>query len=267
MRYVLSLSMLLCAHIFVSAQQPIAEAELSFAAMARDSGVRSAFLHYLDTASVTFSKGSIHNGHQQWLQLPEQHFQLLWKPVYYYTALSGNTGFTTGPYEVKAPGSNDVSQAGQFSSIWQKDAAGNWKVLVDIGVTTPTSNYGTVTPCQKANVSGLPSSIGDIREVESLFLKAYQTAGNLAFSEYITDATWFNLEGYPPLHDSTSIMQAMGQQHENITFKPVSGGLSDDRDLGYVYGYTLEGTKRNNYMRVWNHTRAGWKIILQIIQW
>ena len=235
MRYLLSLSFILCTSTFAFAQRPVAAAELSFAAMARDSCVRSAFLHFLDSAAFSFSKYTIHNVHQQWLQLPEPQIQLVGKSVYHNLTLSGNTGFTTSPSEEKATGSSQTASSTSPNSI--------------------------------ATISALPSAIGEISEVESLFLKDYQTAGNLAFSEYITDATWFNLEGYPPLHDSTSIMEAIGELHNNITFKPVAGGLSEDKDLGYVYGYTLEGTKRNNYMRIWFRTSAGWKIILQIIQW
>ncbi|MBV8251280.1 MAG: hypothetical protein JO154_01635 [Chitinophaga sp.] len=231
MRYLLSLSLILCICTFAFAQRPIAAAELSFAAMARDS-CRSAFLHFLDSAAVSFSKGIIRNVHPQWLQLPEPQIQLFGKAVYHNMALSGNTEFTTSPSEGKATSA------------------------------TPSTSSNSI-----ANKSAVPSAIGEISEVESLFLKDYQTAGNLAFSEYITNATWFNLEGYPPLHDSTSIMEAIGELHNNITFKPVAGGLSEDKDLGYVYGYTLEGAKRNNYMRIWFRTSAGWKIILQIIQW
>ncbi|MBV7530039.1 hypothetical protein [Chitinophaga sp. sic0106] len=251
----------------VSAQQRITEAETSFATLAKDSGMKRAFLRYLDSTAVTFQNGMIQNGRQQVWKQPDTDVQLIWKPVYYYTALSGNTGFTTGPYELRAPGSDSAADRGQFSSIWAKDAYGNWKVVLDIGVSTPRSKVDTISNTKVAKVSSLPSGIGDIREVEARFLKSYQTAGNLAFSEYIDGATWFNLEGYPPLHDSTSIMQAISQVHGRIMFKPVAGGLSEDRDLGYVYGYTLEGSKRNNYMRVWNHTQSGWKILLQIIQW
>lgn len=62
-----------------------------------------------------------------------------WTPSRAEVAHSGDLGFTFGNYEVKGTGPDGKprTQRGKYVSIWKKQADGSWKVLVDIGNSSP----------------------------------------------------------------------------------------------------------------------------------
>lgn len=67
--------------------------------------------------------------------LGEEGTVLVWEPLRAEVAASGELGYTVGRYEYSAPGPEDepLMQQGLYVTIWQKDAAGQWKVALDIG--------------------------------------------------------------------------------------------------------------------------------------
>ncbi|MGI8782752.1 MAG: YybH family protein [Acidobacteriota bacterium] len=62
-----------------------------------------------------------------------------WTPARAEVAHSGELGFTFGNYEVKGTGPDGKprTQRGKYVSIWKKQADGSWKVVVDIGNSSP----------------------------------------------------------------------------------------------------------------------------------
>lgn len=62
-----------------------------------------------------------------------------WIPARAEVANSGELGFTFGNYEVKGTGADGKprTQRGKYVSIWKKQADGSWKVVVDIGNSSP----------------------------------------------------------------------------------------------------------------------------------
>lgn len=66
-------------------------------------------------------------------------FSLRWKPVRAEIAASSDLGYTYGTYEsisVEPDGSRQV-RTGMYVTIWKKQADGSWKVVVDLGSSTP----------------------------------------------------------------------------------------------------------------------------------
>lgn len=60
-------------------------------------------------------------------------FSLSWQPTNAEVASSGDLGYTTGTYELKMqPGGALVDDHGKYTTVWKKQADGQWKVVVDI---------------------------------------------------------------------------------------------------------------------------------------
>ena len=57
-------------------------------------------------------------------------------------AKSGELGFTTGPWTFQPKTIQDsVVARGQYSTVWKKQKAGEWKFIVDMGISkTPPFN-------------------------------------------------------------------------------------------------------------------------------
>ena len=66
---------------------------------------------------------------------------LAWTPVKADMASSGDLGYTYGNYVFKHKDKNGklVTDYGKYTSIWKKQKDGSWKVVVDMGNSSPAS--------------------------------------------------------------------------------------------------------------------------------
>jgi ketosteroid isomerase-like protein len=67
--------------------------------------------------------------------LDDNNNQLLWTPVGADISSSGDLGYTYGTFEFhsKDKDGKPVVDHGKYTSIWKKQADGNWKVVLDMG--------------------------------------------------------------------------------------------------------------------------------------
>jgi ketosteroid isomerase-like protein len=64
---------------------------------------------------------------------------LSWNPVHEEMAASGDLGFTYGNYVFKSKNKDGtiVSSYGKYMSVWRKQKDGTWKVIADMGNSSP----------------------------------------------------------------------------------------------------------------------------------
>jgi ketosteroid isomerase-like protein len=62
-------------------------------------------------------------------------FQLSWEPARGEMFASGDTGYTTGRYEMRAKNAKGeaVVRHGHYLTVWKKQTDGSWKVVADGG--------------------------------------------------------------------------------------------------------------------------------------
>jgi uncharacterized protein (TIGR02246 family) len=66
--------------------------------------------------------------------------KISWHPTVVYVSVSGDMGFTSGPYEVTVPvagGPPRVIGRGSFMTVWKRGADGVWRILADHGSQDP----------------------------------------------------------------------------------------------------------------------------------
>ena len=66
-------------------------------------------------------------------------FSLTWAPVKVEMAASGDMGYTYGTYELKSKDKEGkiVTHYGKYASIWKKQKDRSWKVVLDMGNSSP----------------------------------------------------------------------------------------------------------------------------------
>ncbi len=71
--------------------------------------------------------------------LDQKDNHLTWTPVYADMAASGDLGYTYGTYVFtsKDKNGNPVEEHGKYTSIWKKQNDGSWKVVLDMGNSSP----------------------------------------------------------------------------------------------------------------------------------
>jgi hypothetical protein len=190
---------------------------------------------------------------------------LLWEPAFAGIAASGDIGFTTGPWQYKKTVADTVIAAGMFNSIWRKNAAGEWKNIVDMGYAFTVTKYSE--PAIKISTAGKPLKTNATINAEAIdqqLIDSYTKNGNKAFNDFLAADSWLNTNGLQPATTTIQHADAIAKIPADLVMKPLGGGLSAAKDLAYVYGSVND---KENYLRVWKHTNAGWKLALQVITW
>jgi|GEM_PF-302931 len=253
----------------IVAAQPaneVVSAELAFANTAKTQTMKKAFLQYMDSTAVVFENGEIHNGFAFWSNAPESNGKLLWHPSFYGMSRSNDIGFTTGPWEYRATMNDSAAASGQYTTIWIRNGKGEWKFLVDLGV----SYRGSLFPDQSLSSCAplLSSATNDTSAlaIENRFLQAFTTNRELAARQFLHPDSWLNTDRKHPVQTSSAIFPELIGLPSETAFEPIACGMSSSHDLAYVYGTVRYSNKKENYLRIWGYGEKGWKIILQVIK-
>jgi len=89
---------------------------------------------------VMLRAGAIVRGHAaiEELMAPafsDSSYSLSWEPEHGEVSASADLGYTVGRYESRrvGPDGSSLLGAGRYVTIWRRDSAGHWKVVLDIG--------------------------------------------------------------------------------------------------------------------------------------
>jgi len=111
--------------------------------VAADRGSQGYMSYYADDAAELPNGANISQGKENIAKtmgfLDDKNNSLTWTPVYADMAASGDLGYTYGTYEFRSKdkdGKPAVSY-GKYASIWKKQKDGSWKVVMDMGNSSP----------------------------------------------------------------------------------------------------------------------------------
>src|SRR5436190_18110221 len=80
------------------------------------------------------------NAKKVWGERAPRKGLLSWEPIFADVSRAGDLGYTTGPWEFRPDGPDDQPVAfGQYFTIWKKQSGGDWKAVLDRGVSTERS--------------------------------------------------------------------------------------------------------------------------------
>ncbi len=250
---------------FAQPGQEIVTAELAFAGTAKTQSVKAAFLQYMDSAAVVFNKGEIYNGIEYWNKSEENSSKLLWHPSFFAMSVSGDLGFTTGPWEYRASLEDSVTGSGQYTTVWIKNRNGEWKFLIDLGVSFKPNLFQQQSLKKFSTFIPADGPV-DILAIENKFIHVFTEKGVNAYNDMLTENSWLNTDRKHPLQTSALVLPELASLPAEMSFIPIAGGVSAARDIAYVYGVIQYEKKKENYLRIWVHTEKGWKILLQVIK-
>jgi hypothetical protein len=107
------------------------DAERDFAAMAQVKGQWTAFRAYAAPDAIMFDPGP-KNAQALLADLPNPPVSVIWWPGRSWLACDGSLAVNTGPW-IRRGGQS----TGTFTTVWQRQADGGWKWLLDQGRQTP----------------------------------------------------------------------------------------------------------------------------------
>ena len=253
-----------------SALHDMVKTEQAFSKMAEEKNTRDAFLAFIADDGLLFRPGA-----------SDKNPLLAWQPAFAGMSVSGDLGFTTGPWEFKADRSDQTpSGYGDFVTVWKKQADGTWKFVVDLGISHPQSGgpqtlWQPPPPDPNKKTSFKPVDAATAREALLERDRNYASAQRkqalaAVFPVYAgRDVRLYRPDNLPYVGVQAAT-EALATPKGRIKWKPTGGGVSLAGDLGYTHG-TYEVTddtknviEKGSYVRIWKKRNGMWRIVMDV---
>ncbi|HMJ09077.1 MAG TPA: hypothetical protein VK468_08730 [Pyrinomonadaceae bacterium] len=251
--------------------QKLVETEKAFAAMAAEKGIKQAFLANMSGDAVIFQPDKV-NGIQYWTARGESKGSLVWTPNYADVSSNGIIGYTTGNWEFR----NDPKDAapaayGEFITVWQKGADGQYRFNVDIGVGhDKPAMYSTdlAAPAYPASANEKNSSAADT--ANRFFEIAAQSGTAKAYQTYAAGQVRSFREGAFPMIGKDKLVSFIRKAKAKTVMakRTVFFGSADIAYVTNTYTQTKPDNtvEHGNFMQIWKLIDGRWQIVLDIFK-
>jgi ketosteroid isomerase-like protein len=272
-----------------AARATLVETERAFSRLSQKEGMRAAFLAYLAGDAVIFRPGPV-AGREYIEARPSPPIELTWWPVYAEVAASGDLGYTTGPYQLRetGAGAGGETQHGYYVTMWRRGGDGAWKVVADLGVTTPPPAGPDATPGGEVAhgriAGGAPAGHDRGGEAEHDLAAAERAFGGnatahgerAAYLAALADDARLYRDGRPPAVGRAAAGELLGGHPQRATsWETTAAVVASSGDLGYAYGKTAvmgrgaPGRVRlpGLFFRIWERQGGGpFKIVFDLVK-
>ena len=251
--------------------EKLVQTERAFAALAAEKGTRAAFLENMSDDAVLFLPDKT-NGRSYWQSRGESQGLLSWSPNYADVSSNGIIGYTTGNWEYRAKGKDDVPAAyGEFVTIWQRGPDGRYRFNVDMGIghEKPT-RYSTelVPPSYPPSANDKNSSAADT--ANSFFEIVRQAGLGKAYQTFAAKNIRSFREGNLPMIGRDKLLSFIRKSNTRTTLtkRTVFFGSAD---LAYVtnsYSQVKQdkSIEKGNFMQIWKFIDGRWQIVLDLFK-
>jgi len=258
----------------------MADTERAFARRSVEQGMRQAFYEFFAEEGIAFQPQPVRLRESQRSQPapsgPPPASTLDWEPVYGDIARSADLGWLTGPFVVtdQSP-QKRPPRWGFYSSVWKKQPDGTWRVLADLGVSTPAQqgalprNVFRAAPHEPLEAT--PGARGgDLRQAEQTLARQAARGVAAAYSQVLSPSARLHRNGDMPFTTPASIREFLATQPPSGSWETLHAETSRAGDLGYTHGkYQLAkdgaAVEKGYYMRVWKRNANGeWKLVLDV---
>ena len=254
----------------------LVSAENYFSALAKEKGIKKAFLNVSTDQTIIFKPNPIS---------PEKYFKkksdslghLSWQPVYARISKSGDWGITSGPSTYKA---SDTSKThyGDYLSVWKKNSKGIWKLAINLGVEhkKPKTTQAMLFQNPKNEIYLKQRSENRLQQREDVVFSSDKLMGTVlkadtkvALKEFIADESRLLFPGFEPIIGKKAITTFWEKQGFRIGSEPTKADRCYSGELAYTYGdasiFQKGLNKKYHYVRIWEvQTGYVWKVIFEV---
>lgn len=255
------------------------QAEHDFSATAVKEGFRDSFIKYFADDGIGFSPHPEKTREKLQKTPPQTGPRAIifrWSTMTGDMSLAGDLGYSTGPviYEDQTPAKRPPRH-GIIFSVWQKQADGTWRVVVDMGCSTPqpvAAVDSAVTPANRkgaankkeaSNVSG-----PDYLDVDAEFSAAIAKDGmTAAYGKYLNEDFRFHRNEIMPITDKSSLDAYLEKLGKKFEYKTMGGKIAASKDLAFTYGSVNDqSTVTGYYVHMWRKDAKGrWRLVADVM--
>lgn len=253
--------------------QKLVETEIVFANTAAEKGTKQAFLEFQSEDAIVFNPTAT-NGKLFWTNAKESPALLVWKPSRADISSTGNLGYTTGGWESRPKGKTDKPTAfGHYVIIWQRQADGNFKAVLDAGVLFDKYTIKSAWDAPKDAGAGekSPKTKIDLGTLTDIFSKKNLSSG---YFNYLADDAVVLRDNHLPFYGKKQAFVGLEKLDKEF---PPDGFLNFNASISPNYGnmmyawgiYQLKqkdnSVKQWNFMQMWKFRENRWQIVLDVL--
>lgn len=260
----------------------LVQSERAFSRMSVEKGMRNAFLTFLADDAIVFRPLPA-NGKKVWEARGPVAGTLIWEPAFAEVSAAGDLGYTTGPWEFRPPEEQQDRPVahGHFISVWRKQPADDWKVVLDIGCNHEKPERGvgsgdlSLVPPSEQGPWPARRRFPD-RELIAVERKLAGEARAKGFggtlASWVTADVRLNREGRMPIVGDLAARAALLADTSAVGWTHQAAHASRSGDLGYTYGVlerrpgaTGAAPDSSVFVHVWRRERDGrWRVALAV---
>lgn len=258
--------------------EQVVETERAFAARAQEVNVRRAFVEYFAPDAVMFSPFA-GPAFPALAEGPDWAVNIDWRPVAAAVSGAGDMGYTTGPAEYRRKPDEAPVAFGHYTSVWQRQADGQYRVRIDIGIDHPAPP-GRVSDWKSSGASTVaaatvPESKREevLRELRGLDarLGAMGSEHASAIAEFLSDEARLHYSGHLPFVGRSAFLKALQSSTGEFDWQPEGGAIAASADFGYLFGRghyrSPEGTSGElAYLDIWQRSGTAWRLLAQVVR-
>jgi ketosteroid isomerase-like protein len=220
----------------------LVDAELAFARMGVERGVRAAFLANFADDGIAFEPAPVRL-RETWSARPAPAdplaLKLEWKPAQAGIARSLDMGYTTGPFAVSSTAQPGPARHGVFFSVWQRNREGTWKVMIDAGIATPGPvDFAALGAAPRSHYKGRAGTAREALlalEASGLATGAAAITPN-AYAQHIAPDVRLHVDGVSPIASRASVAAETARRMSSVTWTPSDARVSAAADMAFTYG-------------------------------
>ena len=251
--------------------------ERALAAASLEKGLHESFLMNLAPDAIAFLPlpGPARPKHEG---QPKTTAKLNWGPTWVAVSSAGDLALSTGPWEVSHHESTVIKvSTGWFFSIWRHEPNGEWKVVVDSGISSPVkfdlpktveNGFIGLAPSKPRPGGAADGRIGVATAERALAASAKSGLGK-AVAASADPLVRVYREGRPAAFGAVAAKALLEADTRKVTCTPDRIIASASGDLGYAYGVCAgadgEASSKYGFLRVWRMQADGaWKILTDV---
>ena len=218
------------------------DAELAFAGMCSERGVREAFLANFSDDGIAFEPAPVRL-RETWSARPAADplaLKLAWKPAQAGVARSFDMGYTTGPFMLSTK-ERPAPAHGVYFSVWQRTPGGAWKVMLDAGITTPGAvEFAQFGAAPRPHFTGRANAARERARIIDAEAQAFGHGdAGLAPNDYarrVATDVRLHRDGASPIVSRAVVAAAIARTMSRVAWTPVDARVSAAGDMAFTYG-------------------------------
>ncbi len=273
MKIIFTFLMTIFAGVSLSAQsslEKVVETERSFARTAAEKNTRAAFLEFSAVDGIQFNPNPI-NSREFWKDRPAAPSLLAWTPQFADISSNGVIGYTTGPWEFRPKGKGDTPTSfGHYVTLWQKQLDGNFRFVLDIGISHPVVPLVNSWTSPTDSGKELNENKVSAADASTQFFEMADKSGlEKAYKAFAGEDIRLYREGKVPFIGKKNTLAELKKSKFKIKFAKRSI-FTGAADLAYLSNaYTLfdktgKEVEKGNFLQIWKFRKGSWRIVLDL---